>query len=176
MPDRALRCVGCLARLACRVCCWSRFTADKGAGYGGAGGIQAQCVGRERAAFSESVVSKISGQRSLRLSDPTNDVTAHIGRIGSWSEYGRPHSHTLDVQLTRKLFRRTVTSTEYNSCWDPLAANTNLSITWPRQAAAEAASGTEDSFMTGFVIDICKHHPTNTMRRPNLLYATCNTP
>ncbi len=77
-------------------------------------GLQAQCVGGEGATFCESVVSKISGQRSLRLSGPTNDVTAHAGRIGSCSEYERPHSHSLlraVTQLTRKLFRRTTSCT-----------------------------------------------------------------
>lgn len=53
-----------------------------GAGYGVAEGLQAQCVGEEEATFSESVVSKIGGLPSLRLGNPTNDVTAHVGRIG----------------------------------------------------------------------------------------------
>lgn len=55
-----------------------------GAGSGVAEGLQAQCVGEEEAAFNESVqvVSKISGLPSLRLGNPTNDVTAHVGRIG----------------------------------------------------------------------------------------------
>ena len=52
------------------------------AGSGVAEGLQAQCVGEEEAAFNESVVSKISGLPSLRLGNPTNDVTAHVGRIG----------------------------------------------------------------------------------------------
>lgn len=51
--------------------------------------MQAQCVERKGAALSESVVSKISGQRSLRLSNPTNDVTAHVGRTGHASTVGR---------------------------------------------------------------------------------------
>ena len=53
-----------------------------GAGSGVAEGLQAQCVGEEEATFSESVVSKIGGLPSLRLGNPTNDVTAHVGRIG----------------------------------------------------------------------------------------------
>jgi hypothetical protein len=53
-----------------------------GAGYGVAEGLQAQCVGEEEATFSESVVSKTGGLPSLRLGNPTNDVTAHVGRIG----------------------------------------------------------------------------------------------
>ena len=59
MPDHEPRdVVRCLARLACRTCCWTRFTTDKGAEYGVAGCLQAQCVEREGAAFNESVVSE----------------------------------------------------------------------------------------------------------------------
>ena len=115
MPERELRYVGCLARFAYRVLCKALSTAIRGAGYRGTGGIQAQCVGRGGTALSESVVNKISGQRSLRLSDPTNDVTAHVGRIRTPNKYDRPHRHTwlrAFTQVTRKPFRHII----YSEC------------------------------------------------------------
>lgn len=112
------------ACLACRVHCWPRSAVVSARGMGSLGvaeGLQAQCVGEEEATFSESVVSEIGGLPSLRLGNPTNDVTAHVGRIGGgqwpvasgrWQrvECSSPHSHTLlraGTRLTRKPCRRT---------------------------------------------------------------------
>jgi hypothetical protein len=103
-----------------------------GAGYGVAEGLQAQCVGEEEATFSESVVSKIGGLPSLRLGNPTNDVTAHVGRIGGgqWQrvECSSPHSHTLlraGTRLTRKPCRRTTLHYVPSTTWN-LALLTTL--------------------------------------------------
>jgi hypothetical protein len=79
-------------------------------------GSQAQCVERGRAALLRKY-----GESHAHQS--TNDVTAHVGRIGSWSEYGSPHSHTLVTcitQVTRKLRRRICPSTSYKSAQDIL--------------------------------------------------------
>lgn len=146
MPDRELRSARWSPDLACRVCCCTQIAAESGGVWGRWGSAGAMCGERRSGLERKRVVSKISGLRSVRLSNPTNDVTAHAGRIGSRCEYGSPHSHSLlraVTQVTRKLFRRPTSSTAYIIRPRIPSARTAVLITRLIQAATKGHQAAE---------------------------------
>ena len=167
MPDRELRGVArCLARLACRVCCWTWFAADKGAGYGGSG-VGRRNVWREKERKCRCV-SKIVGSVPYAsailptMSQPTSAVSEV--RASTVARTATPWLRAV-TQLTRKLFRRTSPSTQYTSCQGSLLQGLLCKLRGPLRQQQKQHQAPFNVVMIKIVIHKVNAMPP-TMRQP----------